>query len=194
MVVHHSFAEHYQVARARLQQQLGYHSIMQVPRLVKVVINSGVKDAVQNKKSVTLVAQQLAKITGQKPIITKAKKSIASFKTRTGMPIGVKVTLRRAKMFDFLHKLLHIQLPRVREFHGWKKSSFDLHGNFSWGIDNQLIFPEIDFSDVDRTRGFDITIVTTAQNPQTGAAFLASLGFLFERNPKTSAERTVAEH
>ena len=152
---------------------------MATPRLVKVVINSGVKDAVSDKKSVERVRAQLQKICGQQPVITRARRSIASFKLRAGMPVGVKVTLRGAKMFDFLHKLITVQLPRVRDFRGLNPHGFDQQGNFTYGIKDQLIFPELSYDDVDRMRGMDITIVTSADRPAPALALLKKIGLPF---------------
>lgn len=173
------FQQTYRQQRQQLRQQLHYHSIMQVPRLLKVVINSGVKDAVHDKQSVGRVCTQLGKICGQKPVITRARRSIASFKLRAGMPAGVKVTLRGRRMFDFLHKLLTVQLPRVRDFRGLNPQGFDQQGNITYGIKDQLVFPELGYDDVDRSRGMDISIVTSATSPTAALALLKSIGFPF---------------
>lgn len=162
-----------------LMQKFGYKNIMEVPRLEKVVINMGVGDAIQNPKLLDAAVNDLTVITGQKPVVTRAKKSIANFKLRTGMPIGCKLTLRRQRMYDFLEKLFNIALPRVRDFKGVSPHSFDGRGNYSLGVREQLIFPEIDYDKVEKIRGMDITIVTTAKTDEEARELLRLLGIPF---------------
>lgn len=166
---------------ANLVKEFNYTSVMQVPRLEKVVINMGVGEAINNTKFLDEAVADLTLITGQKPVITKAKKSIANFKLREGMPIGAKVTLRGEKMYDFLEKLIKISLPRVRDFRGINSTGFDGRGNFTMGVKEQIIFPEIDFDKVNKVRGMDITIVTTALTDKEGYALLAGLGMPFKK-------------
>ncbi|MGB9867173.1 MAG: 50S ribosomal protein L5 [Bacillota bacterium] len=157
----------------------GYKNRLEVPRLVKVVVNMGVSEAVQNPKVLDACVNDLAAITGQHPVITRARKSIAAFKIRTGMPIGVKVTLRGERMWDFLEKLFYIALPKVRDFRGVSVKGFDGRGNYSLGLKEQVIFPEIDYDKVDKIRGMDITIVTTAKTDEEAKALLEKLGMPF---------------
>ena len=164
-----------------LVEQFGYTSVMQAPKVDKIVVNMGVGEAINNSRFLDDAVAELTQITGQKPIITKAKKSIANFKLRDGMPIGCKVTLRGEKMYDFLEKLIKVALPRVRDFRGVSSSAFDGRGNYTFGIREQLIFPEIDFDKVNKVRGMDITIVTTAQSDQEGHALLKALGMPFQK-------------
>lgn len=164
-----------------LVEKFNYSSIMEVPRIEKVVINMGVGDAVQNTKALDTAVEELTAIAGQKPVITKAKKSIAGFKLREGMPIGTKVTLRRDRMYDFLDKLVSISLPRVRDFRGVSKRSFDGRGNYTLGVREQLIFPEIDYDKVNRVRGMDIVIVTTAKTDEEARELLIQLGMPFTK-------------
>jgi large subunit ribosomal protein L5 len=154
---------------------------MAVPRLEKIVINMGMGEAIANAKILDTAADELRAITGQKPVVTKAKKSIASFKLRQGMPIGVMVTLRGDRMYEFLDRLVSIALPRVRDFRGVSPKAFDGRGNYTLGIREQLIFPEIDFNKVDKTRGMNISIVTTARNDEQARALLKSLGMPFRQ-------------
>lgn len=162
-----------------LMSAFGYRNKLEVPRLVKVVINMGVSEAVQNPKVLDACVNDLAAITGQHPVITRARKSIAAFKIRAGMPIGVKVTLRGERMWDFLEKLFYIALPRVRDFRGVSVKGFDGRGNYSLGLKEQVIFPEIDYDKVDKIRGMDITIVTTAKTDEEAKALLEKLGMPF---------------
>ncbi|MDI3481397.1 MAG: large subunit ribosomal protein [Tepidanaerobacteraceae bacterium] len=162
-----------------LIKKFNYKNIMQVPRLEKVVINMGISDAKENPKAIESATNDLALITGQRPVVTKAKKSIAAFKLRKGMPIGAKVTLRAEKMYDFLDKLFNINLPRVRDFKGVSPDAFDGRGNYTLGIKEQLIFPEIDYDKIDRIRGMDITIVTTANTDEEARELLKNLGMPF---------------
>jgi len=164
-----------------LFKEFEYKSVMQVPKISKIVINMGIGDAVHDSKRIEEAAGELALITGQKPLITKAKKSLAVFKLREGMPIGVKVTLRGRKMYDFLDRLINVSLPRVRDFRGVSKTAFDRFGNYTLGIKEQIIFPEIDYDKVQKIRGMDITIVTTAKNNQEGQALLDKMGMPFAK-------------
>lgn len=165
-----------------LKDKFGYTSVMQVPRLTKIVINMGVSDVKDNSKALDIAAADLQTITGQKPLITKAKKSIAGFKLREGMNIGCKVTLRRDKMYDFATKLFNVALPRVRDFKGLSVSSFDGRGNYAFGIKEQMIFPEIEFDKVDKARGMDVIFVTTAKTDEEARALLELLGLPFAKN------------
>jgi large subunit ribosomal protein L5 len=155
---------------------------MAVPRLVKIVINCGIGEAVLDKKILDNMGKQLTQITGQKPIITKAKKAISSFKLRENMPIGLKITLRKKRMYDFFTKLISIVLPRVRDFRGLRKTSFDKAGNYSMGLTEQLIFPELEYSMVDKIRGFQLTFVTTAKTDKEALVLLEHLGMPFEKD------------
>ncbi|MNO78905.1 50S ribosomal protein L5 [compost metagenome] len=162
-----------------LKEKFGYKSIMQVPKLEKIVINMGVSDVKESSKALDYAINDLTIISGQKPIITKAKKSIAAFKLREGMNIGCKVTLRSDKMFDFATKLFNVALPRVRDFKGVSPKSFDSRGNYSMGVKEQLIFPEIEYDKIDKTRGMDIIFVTTAKTDEEAKALLSMLGLPF---------------
>jgi len=164
-----------------LVKQFNYSSVMQAPKLEKVVINMGIGDAIANAKALEDAVAELTLLTGQKPVITKAKKSIANFKLREGMSIGCKVTLRGTKMYDFLDKLFNIALPRVRDFRGVSVHAFDGRGNYTLGVKEQLIFPEINFDKVTRVRGMDIVIVTSALTDEEGRALLKELGMPFEK-------------
>ncbi|MCD7839347.1 MAG: 50S ribosomal protein L5 [Erysipelotrichaceae bacterium] len=164
-----------------LMDKFNYSSVMQVPVVEKVVINIGVGDAVNNSKLLDEAVEELTLISGQKPVITKAKKSIAGFKLREGMAIGCKVTLRGERMYDFMDKLFNISLPRVRDFRGVPKNSFDGRGNYTLGVKEQLIFPEINFDKVNKLRGMDIVFVTTAKSDEEGKALLTELGMPFHK-------------
>ena len=164
-----------------LMKQFNYKSVMEVPYIDKVVINIGVGDAIANSKALDDAVAELAAITGQAPVITKAKKSIANFKVREGMPIGCKVTLRREKMYDFLAKLMNISLPRVRDFRGVSDTSFDGRGNYTLGIKEQIIFPEIDYDKINKVRGMDVVIVTTAKTNEEAKALLTEMGMPFKK-------------
>ena len=164
-----------------LQEKFNYDSIMQVPKIDKIVLNMGVGDAVSNAKNLDEAVEELTLISGQKPLITKAKKSIANFRLREGMSIGAKVTLRGDRMYDFLHKLINVSLPRVRDFRGVSTRSFDGRGNYTLGIKEQLIFPEIDFDKVNRTRGLDVVIVTTANTDEEARELLGQFGMPFAK-------------
>ena len=158
--------------RTSLVEKFDYTSIMQAPKIEKIVVNMGVGDAVANTKSLDKAVEELALIVGQKPVVTKAKKSIAGFRLREGMPIGTKVTLRGERMYDFLDKLVSVALPRVRDFRGVSKNAFDGRGNYTLGVKEQLIFPEIDYDKVDKVRGMDIVIVTSAQTDEEARELL----------------------
>ena len=162
-------------------EKFNYDSVMEVPKVEKIVINMGVGDAVSNAKNLDKAVEELALISGQKPIITKAKKSIAGFRLREGMPIGAKVTLRGERMYEFLDKLVSVSLPRVRDFHGVSKKSFDGRGNFTLGVKEQLIFPEVDYDLVDKVRGMDIVVVTTAKTDEESRELLTQLGMPFQK-------------
>lgn len=164
-----------------MMEKFGYKNVMQVPHIDKVVINIGVGEAIQNSKTLEEAVKELEQITGQKPVITKAKKSIANFKLREGMPIGCKVTLRSEKMYDFLDKLMNISLPRVRDFRGVSDTSFDGRGNYTLGVREQLIFPEIDYDKVTKVRGMDVVIVTTADTNEEAKALLTEMGMPFKK-------------
>jgi large subunit ribosomal protein L5 len=162
-----------------LMKRFGYQNRMEVPRLDKIIINMGLGEAIQNIKILDSAVQELSQITGQKPIITKAKKSIAQFKLRTGMPIGCMVTLRKERMYEFFSRLVNIALPRVRDFKGVSGKSFDGRGNYSLGIREQLIFPEIHYDKIDKVKGMNIIIVTTAKTDEEGKELLKLLGMPF---------------
>ena len=164
-----------------LMQKFGYKSTMQIPRIEKIVVNCGCGEARENAKVLESVVKDLATITGQKPVITKAKKSVANFKLREGMPIGAKVTLRQDKMWEFLDRLFNVALPRVRDFQGISANSFDGRGNYALGIKEQLIFPEIEYDKIDKIRGMDIIICTTAQTDEEARELLSLIGAPFTR-------------
>jgi len=164
-----------------LVKEFGYKNMMQVPRIEKIVLNMGLGEAVQNPKIVESAATELTMISGQKAVVTKARKSIATFKLREGMPIGCKVTLRKDRMYDFYSKLVHIALPRVRDFRGIKDSGFDGRGNFSFGIKEHIIFPEIDYDKIDKIKGFNITITTNAKTDAESRFLLSALGMPFRK-------------
>lgn len=162
-----------------LQKEFGYTNVMAIPKLDKVIINIGLGEAVQNDKAVDAAVGDLTIISGQKPLVTRAKKSIAGFKLREGMPIGVKVTLRGERMYEFVDRLFSVALPRVRDFHGVPSKSFDGRGNYSLGLKEQLIFPEIDYDKIDKIRGMQVVFTTTAKTDEEGRALLAQLGMPF---------------
>ena len=164
-----------------LMKKFGYKSVMQIPKLDKIVINVGASEARENSKAIDAISSDLAAITGQKPMVCKAKKSVANFKLREGMPIGVKVTLRGNRMYEFLDRLFNVALPRVRDFRGINANSFDGRGNYNMGLKEQLIFPEIEFDKVDKVRGMDICFVTTAQTDEEARELLKLLGAPFEK-------------
>jgi large subunit ribosomal protein L5 len=165
--------------RGRLQSDLGYSSVMQVPRIAKITLNMGVGEAKNDTKLLDAAQGQLALIAGQQPVITKAKKSIAGFKIREGMPIGTKVTLRGVRMYEFLDRLLTVALPRIRDFQGINPNAFDGRGNYSLGLREQIIFPEIDYDTIDQVRGLDVTITTTAKTDDEARELLRAFGFPF---------------
>lgn len=171
----------------RLQRELGLKNPMQVPRPEKVVVNMGIGDSLKDGRMLEAAVDDLKVITGQRPVVTKARKSIASFKVREGMSIGAKVTLRGDRMWEFIDRLLSIAIPRIRDFRGLSLRAFDGHGNYTMGLTEQLIFPEIDYDKVVKVRGMDITIVTTAEDDERGRALLTALGFPFEGMPAVSA-------
>lgn len=162
-----------------LQKELGYDNVMQVPRLDKIVVNVGMGEALQNARALDAAVQDITVITGQRPIVTRARKSIAAFKLREGNPVGVKVTLRGSRMWDFLDRLCNVALARQRDFRGISADSFDGRGNYSLGLREQLVFPEIDYDSIDKIRGMEVTIVTTAQTDEEGYLLLRHLGMPF---------------
>jgi large subunit ribosomal protein L5 len=162
-----------------LQQEFGYDNVMQVPRLAKVVINIGMGEAIQNAKAMENAVRDLSDITGQRPVVTRAKRSVAAFKLREGMPIGCMVTLRGRRMYDFLDKLVNVALPRLRDFQGVSTDAFDGRGNYTLGIREQLVFPEINYDRIDKVRGMEITVVTTARTDEEGRRLLRLLGMPF---------------
>ena len=168
-------------ATPALMKKFGYKSIMQVPKVEKIVVNVGCGDARDNAKAIEAVVRDISTITGQKAVVTKAKKSVANFKLRTGMPVGVKVTLRQNKMWEFLDRLLNVALPRVRDFRGISANSFDGRGNYALGLKEQLVFPEIDYDKIEKIRGMDIVICTTANTDEEARELLTCLGAPFIR-------------
>jgi large subunit ribosomal protein L5 len=166
----------------KLLKELNFTNIHEVPKVVKVTINRGLGEAAQNAKALEASLSEIATITGQKPVVTRAKKAIAGFKIRAGMPIGIAVTLRGDRMYAFLERLIHLALPRIRDFRGVSERSFDGRGNYTLGIREQIIFPEISFDKIDSIRGMDITIVTTARNDEEGRALLREMGMPFRSN------------
>ncbi|PKH02576.1 50S ribosomal protein L5 [Psychromonas sp. MB-3u-54] len=164
-----------------LQKQFGYTSVMQVPRIEKITLNMGVGEALADKKVLENAASDMAAISGQKPLITKARRSVAGFKIREGYPIGCKVTLRGSRMWEFFERLVTIAIPRVRDFRGLNAKSFDGRGNYSMGVREQIIFPEIDYDKVDKVRGLDITITTSAKTDEEGRALLSAFNFPFRK-------------
>lgn len=174
--------QHYhQTVVRQMVREREYKNVMQVPRLQKIVVNVGVGEALQNARALDHVVQDITTITGQHPVITRAKRSIASFKVRAGNPIGVKVTLRGSRMYDFMDRLCSIALPRQRDFRGISPDSFDGRGNYTLGLSEQLVWPEIDYDSIDRVRGMEVTIVTTAQSDEEGRQLLELLGMPFAR-------------
>lgn len=173
-------AKYAQEVAPALQKQFNYENVMMTPKLEKIVINVGLGEAVQNAKALDAAVADITAITGQRPVVTRAKKSIATFKLRQGMPIGCKVTLRGERMWDFLEKLTRVALPRVRDFRGVSAKSFDGRGNYALGLKEQLIFPEIEYDKVDKLRGMDIIVVTTAKSDEEAKALLKGLGMPFK--------------
>jgi large subunit ribosomal protein L5 len=170
-----------------MTERFGYKNRMEVPRIEKIVLNMGVGEATQDKKKVTSAAEEMELIAGQKPVITKAKKSIAQFKLREGMPIGVKVTLRRERMYEFLDRLVTIAMPRIRDFRGLNPKSFDGRGNYAFGIKEQLIFPEINYDRIEKVRGMDIIVTTTARTDEEARELLRLFGFPFPAEQEKQA-------
>lgn len=166
---------------AALKDKLGLDNVMQVPRITKITINMGVGEAIADKKIMDNAVADMTAIAGQKPVVRKARKSVAGFKVREGFPIGCKVTLRRERMYEFLDRLISIAIPRIRDFRGMSPKGFDRQGNYSMGVQEQIIFPEIDYDKVDAVRGMDITITTSARNPEEGRALLEAFNFPFKR-------------
>jgi len=166
---------------SELKAKFGYKSIMQVPRIEKITLNMGVGEAINDKKVLENAAADMAAISGQKPLITKARKSVAGFKIREGYPIGCKVTLRGERMWEFFERLIGISIPRIRDFRGLNPKSFDGRGNYSMGVREQIIFPEIDYDKIDKIRGMDITITTTANSDEEGHALLTAFNFPFRK-------------
>ncbi|MBD2859341.1 50S ribosomal protein L5 [Spongiibacter sp. KMU-158] len=166
--------------RAKLKEELGLANPMEVPKITKITLNMGVGEAAADKKVLEAALADLEKISGQKPVVTKSRKSIAGFKIRDGWPIGCKVTLRREHMYEFLDRLVNVSIPRIRDFRGISPKSFDGRGNFAMGVTEQIIFPEIDYDKVDKLRGLDITITTTARNDDEGRALLKAFNFPFK--------------
>ena len=165
----------------QLVEQFGYKSVMEVPRVTKITLNMGVGEALTDKKVLESAVADMEKISGQKPVVTKAKKSIAGFKLREGWPVGCKVTLRSERMYDFLDRLITISIPRTRDFRGLNPKSFDKQGNYSMGVKEQIIFPEIEYDKIDKIRGMDITITTTAKNAEESHALLSAFKFPFRK-------------
>ncbi len=174
-------AQYQQDVVATLMKEFSYQNVMQVPRITKIAVNIGLGEALQNAKAIEAASEDLRIVTGQKPVITKARKSIATYKLREGMPIGAKVTLRGNRMWDFLDRLINIVLPRQRDFQGVSPDSFDGRGNYSIGLREQLVFPEIVYDKIDKVRGMEITIVTSAQNDEESRRLLALFGMPFKR-------------
>lgn len=171
--------KYYKELAPKLKEELGIANVNDIPKLEKIVVNMGVGEAATNSKLIDAAVEDLRVITGQQPMICRAKKSIATFKLRAGMPIGAKVTLRGDRMYEFFDRLIAAAIPRIRDFRGLPANSFDGHGNYSMGVTEQIIFPEIDYDKVDRTRGMDITFVTTAKTDEEGKALLTAFGFPF---------------
>lgn len=166
----------------KLKEQFGYTNVHQIPRVLKVTVNRGLGEASQNAKALESSVQELAIITGQKPVVTRARKSIAGFKVREGMPVGVMVTLRSERMYAFLDRLINLSLPRIRDFRGISPNSFDGRGNYTLGVREQLIFPEVEYDSIDQIRGMDISIITSATTDEEGRALLREMGMPFRAN------------
>ena len=175
------YEEYLKIVRPKLIENFGYKSVMEVPKLDKIVINMGVGEASQDRKKINGALNDLTRITGQKPVVTKAKKSIAQFKLRDGMTVGCKVTLRRDRMYEFLDRLINIALPRVRDFQGTSEKSFDGNGNYSLGLKEQIVFQEVDYDQVDEIRGMDIVVCTTAKTDPEAKALLKGLNMPFTK-------------
>ena len=166
---------------SKLKEELGYKNVMEVPKITKITLNMGVGEAAQDRKAIEGALSDMTAISGQKPLITKARKSVAGFKIREGWPIGCKVTLRNQRMYEFLDRLVNIAIPRIRDFRGLNPKSFDRSGNYSMGVTEQIIFPEINYDEIDAIRGMDITITTTARNAKEGKALLEAFNFPFKK-------------
>lgn len=175
--------EYQERVQPALIKEFDYKNVMMAPKLEKIMVNAGVGEASQNPKLLDGVMKEIAAITGQKPVITRARKSISNFKLRAGMPIGCKVTLRRERMYEFFDRLINVTVPRIRDFRGLSDKSFDGRGNYSLGIKEQIIFPEIDYDKVERIRGMDITIITTAKTDEEGRVLLREFGMPFRKRP-----------
>jgi len=173
---------------AAMQAKFGYKNVMEIPKIQKITLNMGVGEASQDKKKVQTAAAEMEKIAGQKPVITKAKKSIAQFKLREGMPIGCKVTLRRERMFEFLDRLITVAMPRIRDFRGLNPKSFDGRGNYAMGLKEQIIFPEISYDQIEKVRGLDIIVTTTAKTDDEARELLRLFGFPFPRETEEEAK------
>ena len=185
MAVASALKQRYDTAvRGELQKQFGFKNVMQIPKLDKIVLNIGMGETIGNAKAMDAAASDLAQITGQRPVVTKSRRAISNFKLRIGMPIGLKVTLRGERMWHFYEKLVTVALPRIRDFQGIPDRSFDGRGNFSLGLKEQLVFPEIDYDKIDRLRGMEITIVTTAKTDEEARALLRGLGMPFKASTK----------
>ncbi len=167
---------------SKLMELYGYNNIMQVPRLDKITLNIGLGEAIANAKALEAAERDLTAISGQHPVTTRAKKSVASFRLRTGMPIGLKVTLRGERMYDFFDKLVNIVLPRMREFRGVSRNSFDGCGNYTLGLREQVVFPEVDYDEIDKVRGLEVSVITTAKTDEEGRHLLELLGMLFTKD------------
>ena len=179
--------------KSSLQKKLGHSNVMEVPKIKKITLNMGVGEAAQDKKTIEKAVADLEKLSGQKALVTRARKSVASFKIREGMPIGAKVTLRSERMYEFLDRLINIALPRVRDFRGLNRKSFDGNGNYSLGIKEQIVFPEIDYDKVDKIRGLDISITTTAKNDEEGLALLKEFNFPIKEAPQNASSESESE-
>lgn len=173
---------YHQTVVPKLKEQFAYANVHQVPKLTKITVNRGLGEASQNSKALESSLSEIAVITGQRPVVTRAKKAIAGFKIREGMPVGVMVTLRGARMYNFLDRLINLALPRIRDFRGVSPKSFDGRGNFSLGLQEQLIFPEVDYDSIDQIRGMDVAVVTSAVTDEEGRALLRELGMPFREN------------
>jgi large subunit ribosomal protein L5 len=182
-----------QEIRGQLRDRFGYSSVMEVPRIEKITLNMGVGDAKQDTKVLEAAQEQLATIAGQRPNVRRARKSIAAFKLRDGMPVGVSVTLRRARMYEFLDRLMSVAIPRIRDFRGLSARSFDGRGNYSLGVREQIIFPEIDYDSIDQVRGLDVTITTSAKTDEEAFALLEAFGMPFQRDGRPGARDEAAE-
>ncbi len=184
--------KYFEEIRPALKEQLGLSNIMEVPQIEKIVLNMGVGEAKQDKKLLEAAQTQLAQIAGQQPSVRRARKSIATYKLRDGMPVGVAVTLRDARMYEFLDRLISIAVPRIRDFRGLNPKSFDGRGNYALGVREQIIFPEIDYDEIDQTRGLDVVITTSAKNDEHAKALLDAFGFPFRKAPEQAQEAVAA--